>query len=893
VSSAKDIFLDAIDLPGPARSALLDRACGDGAELRAEVEALLRAHETAADFLAEPTTPPSQRTGDAPHLTPGRAIGPYRIERELGEGGFGVVYLAEQTEPVRRRVALKVIKPGMDTRQVIRRFEAERQALAVMDHPAIARVYDAGTTGDGLPFFVMEYVDGPPITRYADSARLSAVERLELFERVCRAVQHAHAKGVVHRDIKPSNVLITLVDGKPEPRVIDFGIAKAVTGTLPGHTALTHAAQIVGTPQYMAPEQAALDQTDIDTRADIYSLGVLLYELLTGVTPFEPERLKGAGVADLERIIREVEPARPSTRVAELGDDGDLVARARRLDTHHLWRVLRGELDWIVMRAMEKDRARRYPTAFALAADVERFIRHEPVEAGPPSRVYRIVKFAQRNRIELTAAGVVVIAVVALAVGGIWFGLGERAARRAADRELTKSKALASFTQSLLTGVEPATARGADTTLLRSILADANSRVHDELTDQPEPAAEMLNTVGFAYLRLGAYDEAEANFRDAEAIASQALGDEADLTLSARVNIASVLMETHRFGEAEGVVKPVVASRRRLFGDDHPETMTALSTLAYLYQQSGRWDEARAVLEPLLETRRRVLGPDHEDTLLTQNNLANVLTRSEDLPRARELFEDVLRRQRATLGDSHPRTLATMNNLADVYGDLGDKERALAMLREVLAIKRRILEPGHPSLIISLNNLASRLIDAESCDEAGALLDEALPAARAAFGERNLRTAALLNTVSRLKRETGLYAEADKALSEAIDIFHEVAGPDHPNSLVLVSNRAALRVSQGRFADALADVDAALVGMPEAFGATSGTTVSTILTRADALAGLGRFDEGERMLLDMREAVVADRGAEDAQAARLADALAELYDAWGRPDDAARWHPAP
>ena len=893
MNTAKGIFLDAIDLPGSARSSLLDRACGDDAALRAEVEALLRAHETAAEFLAEPTTPPSMRTGDAPHLAPGREIGPYHIERELGEGGFGVVYLAEQTEPVRRRVALKVIKPGMDTRQVIRRFEAERQALAVMDHPAIARVYDAGTTADGLPFFVMEYVDGPPITRYADSARLSIRERLELFERVCHAVQHAHAKGVVHRDIKPSNVLIAVVDGKPEPRVIDFGIAKAVAGTLPGHTALTHAAQIVGTPQYMAPEQAAIDQTDVDTRADVYSLGVLLYELLTGVTPFEAERLKGAGVADLERIIREVDPARPSTRVIDLGDDGDPVARARRLDTHHLWRALRGELDWIVMRAMEKDRARRYPTAYALAADVERHLHHEPVEAGPPSRAYRLVKFARRNRIELTAAGVVVLAIVALAVGGLWFGLGERAARKAADRELAKSSALASFAQSVFTGVDPANARGADTTLLRSILADANTRVHEELSDQPEAAAEMLNTVGFAYLRLGAYEEAEANFRDAEDVAAGALGDEDDLTLTARVNVASVLMETHRFAEAEGVVKPVVAARRRRFGDDHPETMRSLSMLAYLDQQSGRWDEARAVLEPLFETRRRVLGPDHEDTLLTQNNLANVLTRVEDLPRARDLFEDVVRRQRAGVGEDHPRTLATMNNLADVYGDLGDRDRALAMLREILAIKRRILEPGHPSLVLSLNNLASSLIDAGEYDQARALLDEALPGARAAFGERHLRTAAVLNTVSRLEREAGRLAEAEEALSEAIAIFYEVAGPDHPNSLILVSNRAALRVSQEHFAEALGDTDAVLPAMSDAFGPTSGTTVSTVLTRAEALIGLERFDNAERALLDAHESVVADRGSDDPQAVRLSKALAELYDAWGRPDDAAEWRPAP
>ncbi len=356
MTRAKDIFLDAVDLDDDERDAFLDRACAGDDSLREEVESLLRAESEAGGFMggAEETVGADDPV-DA-ELGPGTVIGDYTLVRELGEGGFGTVYLARQEQPVRRDVALKVVKAGMDTRQVIRRFRAERQSLAVMNHPGIAKVFDAGTVR-GRPYFVMEYVDGDPITDYADRARLTARQRLQLFERVCLAVQHAHSKGVVHRDIKPSNVLVTTVDGVPSPKVIDFGIAKAVQGEDSDRSVVTHAAQIVGTPQYMAPEQASTQHADVDTRADVYSLGVLLYELLTGVTPHDRERFRSAAPADLARLLHEEEPPLPSSRVGNLGDAGDPIAHARRVDTHHLWRALRGDLDWIVMRAIERDRS--------------------------------------------------------------------------------------------------------------------------------------------------------------------------------------------------------------------------------------------------------------------------------------------------------------------------------------------------------------------------------------------------------------------------------------------------------------------------------------------------------------------------------------------------------
>jgi serine/threonine protein kinase len=373
---------------GTARDAYVQQACGNDAELGRRVRALLKAFDDGASFLeAPPSALP--RTEDEPlRERPGAHIGPYKLLEQIGEGGFGVVFMAEQTLPVHRKVALKVLKPGMDTRQVVARFEAERQALALMDHPNIAKVLDGGETGSGRPYFVMDLVKGLPVTDYCDQERLTTRERLDLFVQVCRAVQHAHQKGIIHRDIKPSNVLVTVQDGAPLVKVIDFGIAKALGQQLTDKTVFTGFAQMIGTPLYMSPEQAALSNVDVDTRSDVYSLGVVLYELLTGTTPFVRERLKDAGYDEIRRIIREEEPPRPSTRISTLGRAATTVSTQRKSDPKRLSRLCRGELDWIVMKALEKDRNRRYETASGFAQDVQRYLADERVQACPPSTSY-------------------------------------------------------------------------------------------------------------------------------------------------------------------------------------------------------------------------------------------------------------------------------------------------------------------------------------------------------------------------------------------------------------------------------------------------------------------------------------------------------------------------
>ena len=399
------IFSAAIELDSAEeRARYVEEACAGDTQLKRRLEQLLHAHFEAGSFLDAPA-PALDATSPQPNSEPlGTVIGPYKLLEQIGEGGMGVVYMADQQVPVRRRVALKIIKPGMDTRQVIARFEAERQALALMDHSNIARVLDAGTTDSGRPYFVMELVRGVPITEYCDKNNLPVHERLELFVQVCQAVQHAHQKGIIHRDIKPTNVLVTQVDGHAVPKVIDFGVAKAINQQLTEKTLFTNFAQMIGTPLYMSPEQAEMANQDVDTRSDIYSLGVLLYELLTGTTPFDQQRIREAAFDEIRRIIREEEPPKPSTRISTLGEKRTVTAAHRKVDPNGLSRLLRGDLDWIVMKSIEKDRTRRYETANGLARDIDRYLSNQPVEACPPSATYRFRKFARRNRIALVTA---------------------------------------------------------------------------------------------------------------------------------------------------------------------------------------------------------------------------------------------------------------------------------------------------------------------------------------------------------------------------------------------------------------------------------------------------------------------------------------------------------
>jgi serine/threonine protein kinase/Tfp pilus assembly protein PilF len=510
-----DIFAAAMEMESAEeRANYLDQACAGDTELRQRLERLLEAYFQAGSFLESPAT-----ALDVTHAQPiseqlGTIIGPYKLLEQIGEGGMGVVYMADQQTPVRRRVALKIIKPGMDTRQVIARFEAERQALALMDHANIARVLDAGSTDSGRPYFVMELVRGVPVTEYCDKNSLSVRDRLELFAAVCQAVQHAHQKGIIHRDIKPSNVLVTLVDGRPVPKVIDFGVAKAINQQLTEKTLFTNFAQMIGTPLYMSPEQAEMTSLDVDTRSDIYSLGVLLYELLTGTTPFDQKRIREAALDEIRRVIREEEPPKPSTRISTLGEERTVTAAHRRVDAHQLSQLLRGDLDWIVMKSIDKDRVRRYETANSLARDIERYLQHQPVEACPPSALYRFRKFARRNRVGLATVLLIAAALVVGTAISTWQAVRAEVARTAEAQqrnEAEKQRALAeenyekarkavddyfnTVSESKLleaTGMEP----------LRQELLESALQYYDGFADQQTDDPERKADLVVAHLRV-------------------------------------------------------------------------------------------------------------------------------------------------------------------------------------------------------------------------------------------------------------------------------------------------------------------------------------------------------------------------------------------------------
>src|SRR6267142_952523 len=559
-----DIFTQAVQLPAEQRSAFLVSACGGDAELRANVEALLKAHQESGEFLEQAPAEVKARTG-APGEKPGDRVGRYKLLQQIGEGGCGVVFMAEQEQPVRRKVAIKIVKPGMDTKAVIARFEAERQALALMDHPNIARVLDAGATESGRPYFVMELVRGIKITDYCDQNALKTTARLEMFFEICDAVQHAHQKGIIHRDLKPSNILVTtLPSGKPLAKVIDFGIAKATTDQrLTDKTLFTAFELLIGTPAYMSPEQAALSSVDVDTRSDIYSLGVLLYELLTGSTPFDTAELLKRGLDEVRRVIREEEPLRPSTRLSRMpGANLTTVAQHRGSEPLRLIRAISGDLDWIAMKAMEKNRTRRYETANGLALDVQRFLAHEAVSARPPSKLYKFQKTVQRNRLLFIGIGIV----AALLIVSLIVVSASLAQERQSRREARQVK---QFLEEMLQRVGPNVALGRDTAILREILDKTASRVGKELTNQPAVEAEMRSVIGALYYETRQFRQAEEMQRASLAIRRKRFGSESPQAAASLNELGLALLADGKLSEAEQVNREALNIRLRRFGNEN------------------------------------------------------------------------------------------------------------------------------------------------------------------------------------------------------------------------------------------------------------------------------------------------------------------------------------
>ncbi|MCL4220866.1 MAG: serine/threonine-protein kinase [Phycisphaerales bacterium] len=888
----KEIFFEALDLGPEARVRLLDDRCAGAPELRGAVERLLRAHDLARDFLGAPTIEdvPTAGAFDArpgPEAEPGDVIGAYRLVSVLGEGGFGRVFLAEQTEPVTRLVALKLLKAGMDSRKIVARFEAERQALAVMDHPGVARVFDGGQAPNGRPYFVMEYVRGEPITTYCQRKALSVRERLELFESVCLAVQHAHNKGIVHRDLKPSNVLVATVDDKPAPKVIDFGIAKALGDSSMPRAMVTMEGQMVGTPAYMSPEQVS-GQAGMDTRSDVYTLGVLLYELLTGTLPIEPERLNRLSPVAMLEAVRQHTPEKPSTRVSRAGESGPFGERGGAAPRHLAGR-LRGDLDWIVMRALEKEPERRYQTAFALARDVRRHLEGEPVEAGPPSGWYRLRKFAERHRGELAAAAVVLVALVGGLISSLVFATRSEHSRRLAEREGDMASETALFAESMLSGLDPAVARGADTTLLRRMLDDSIERLRSSPPAHAETEARLRRMIGTGLFKIAAFNEAFDQFHLALRLARSVLPQDDPFVLDTWSDLAKMYAETSRFDEARREMQGVLEAKRRALGEDDPSTLDAQFTLAFVDRLTGRLEEARAGFEDVIYRRTRVLGDQHKDTMSARNSLATVLGELGHTDQAIELYEQVIAFQRKELGEDHPHTLATMNNLADDLAETGRQAEALALLEEVLAIKRRVMEPNHPSLLITVNNLAGYYGTLGRLEEAERMYREAGAIAEQAFGPGDWRTMAIWNNLSsHLLKRVNRPEEARVILERIMPVCRETLGPSHRLSLAIRSNLCGCLLAANDVAAALTlsselveDADAAL---PEGHPDRAGYR----LTFARALLASERWREAGQLLDEALGMCTEDAAMSDmkATAARL---LGDFHERCGRLDEAARW----
>jgi tetratricopeptide (TPR) repeat protein len=672
-------------------------------------------------------------------------IGNYRLLERVGEGGMGEVWLAEQEKPVRRRVALKLIKAGMDTRQVIARFESERQALALMNHPSIAKVFDAGTTPEGRPFFAMEYVKGEPITCYCDRHCLTTRERLELFMKVCAGVQHAHQKGIIHRDIKASNVLVAIQEEKPVPKIIDFGVAKATEHRLTEQTVYTQLGVLIGTPEYMSPEQAEMTGLDVDTRTDVYSLGVLLYELLTGVLPFDPKELRKSGFDEIRRKIREEEPFRPSTRVSTLdGETATSLSTTHRVELPTLRRQLKGDLDWITMKALEKDRTRRYGSANELAADIGRHLRHEPVEAGPPSASYRMGKFVRRHKVGV-AAGVVVALAVVLGIAGTTVGfVRAKRAEGQARQEAETAERVSDFLVNLFEVSDPSEARG-NTITAREILDKGAEKIELELGDQPLVRARLLHTIGSVYERLGLYD------------------------------LAIALLES------------ALAQRREALGNQHPATLGSMSALGWTCYQCGRLDRARELFRESHEGRTLVFGEDHPDTLWSLHYLGTIESRFQNFHEAERLLLKALERERRILGDEHYNTLGTINNLAQLYQTLGRYDEAERLHRENLETRRRVLGEDHPITVTSMHNLGFLYRTLGRYDEAELLLRETLKIQGRVLGEEHPDAFRSMRELVKLFRSQGRYDEALAYLEKAIEFGHDSAYLDRAEVLAYLN----------------------------------------------------------------------------------------------------------
>jgi serine/threonine protein kinase/Flp pilus assembly protein TadD len=771
----------------------------------------------------------------------GSWIRSYRLVGVLGEGGMGIVYLADQTAPIRRRVALKVIKPGMDSKRVIARFEAERQALALLDHPNIAHVYDAGTTEGGRPYFVMEYVKGLPITEYCDHRKLCIEDRLRLFQQVCHGVEHAHQKGIIHRDIKPSNILVTSEGDEAIPKVIDFGVAKAISQPLTERTLVTEDSHLLGTPEYMSPEQADLANEDIDTRSDIYSLGVLLYVLLVGVLPYDSEILRQGGVGHIRKTIRETDPKTPSTRLAKLGEEATKLAESRGTEVATLAKRLHRELEWIPLKALRKDRTERYRSASELADDIENYLKGAPLTAGPPGAAYRLKKFVRRNRTLVTG----VTAISAVLVGGIVVSTcyAIRAENARAD-----AQAFADFLQN---GIEaltlPGQVKGTEVSL-QDLLAVWSKKLEGRFDDKPLVEASIRDTLGWAYRYIHELKRAELHLERALQIRRQYLGPGHPQTLSSADRLAWLRWDQGRYAEAAELAGDALSTSRHVLGDEHDVTLTLVKTLGCVYIYLGRYGEAEQLYLGGLQTARRVRSNLASPIAFNLGMVYEAQGRYEEAQR--QYIEDLRLNENASGDDgsySDSDSVLCKSFLASVYIDQKEYKEAKELFLEILPIQRRVFGNQHWHTLRSANWLAQVHMHLGEYDEAETLFAEVLDARKLRLGEDHPLTLETLNDSGVLRREQGQYEEAESLLRQALEGRRGKLGPDHPACFESIHELAVLYIRQARYEDA------------------------------------------EPLLLDAYDGREAKLGPRHPHTLDSLRELVPLYESWPKPDEAAKW----
>ena len=913
----EDLFSDALELPLEAREAYLRQACGEDVALRERVERLLQAHEGAESFLAKPAV---ARVDPTLEPQPGDRIGRYTLVEKVGEGGCGAVYLAEQVEPVQRRVALKVIKAGMDTAGVIARFEAERQALARMDHPDIARVLDAGSTATGRPYFVMEYVEGVPITTFCDDHKLPMAERLGLFSRVCLAIQHAHQKGIIHRDVKPSNVLVAWRDGVVSPKVIDFGIAKAIEGRLTAETVVTQLGQFLGTPAYMSPEQADLAELDIDTRTDVYSLGVLLYELLTGLPPFEPKALLAAGLEHMRRQIREVDPPRPSTRLQTMNPKQlETAASHRVVDPPKLAARISGDLDWVVMRCLEKDRGRRYESAAALARDIQRHLADETVEARPASARYRLGKFVRRHRLAFGAAAAVLVALVA----GIVATSGQAVRANRAEKIAQEKAEIATAVQEFLTrdmlsqansfaqadaGEEPN-----PDLKVREALARAAEKVGARFADRPMVEMEVRQSIGDSYLGMDLLDPAIEQLSRALQLAEVWLGPNDDLlwqikrsmgraffrrgdhakaleiqsALVAELESRAAPFETYSnvrteqaltleamgsYEQSRDIHRALYEENLKRHGPENATTLISAGNYAGMLFSLGKLEEAEALQRMVVDGEGRVMGMDHPSRLTAMNNLALTLMDLKRTEESREMYEEVLAATRRVMGSDHQNVLFAMLNLASVYAQLKDYDRSIAIGEEARSIALRTLEPTHQINVTLLNNLAINYAKKGRLDEVLRIRLAMQDSVLAAFGAEHPNTLMALANLGITFKDLGRNEEARERLEPAWSGLVQKLGRTHSASLAVMNY---LILTQMKLLDhsRVAELRQERLGIfLELYGPDDSRVWKAKEDMANSLEQTGETDAALRMRQEVMEAYRNALGSDDSQ---TLDAIAQ------------------